>query len=299
MKNAPITVVITTYNDSEYLAAAINSVMAQILLPTQLIIVDDGSDNNDSCKITNKYLNNDSGVTVIYLKKKNGGASSARNLGLKHVSEEFVTFLDADDQMLSNNLQDKFNALKDLNTDYFGVYGSNMTSKRVKDSFVIIDGLASTSQVGKAIEGIPGASYSYLFKSEALKEIKGYDESLRNYEDNDILIRLIKNNKKCKGIDSCGILILMRKNSLSRGGDTKKRLHNTMIFLDKAENENYFDNEELFFRKKTEYLFFVRSIIFKRPIEALEYANIAFSYGKPIGSKQKVIHLLSKLKKSN
>lgn len=297
MKNAPITVVITTYNDSDYLAAAIDSIMAQTLLPTQLIIIDDGSDNDDSCKITNKYLNNDSRIAVIYFKKKNGGASSARNLGLNHVSEEFITFLDADDQMLPNNLQDKFNALKDLTTDYFGVYGVNITSKGVKDSFTNIDGVASTFQVGKNVEGIPGASYSYLFRSEALKEISGYDENLRNYEDNDLLIRLIRNNKKCKGIDSCGILIFMRKNSLSRGGNTKKRLHNAMVFLDKAKNENYFNNEELSFRKKTEYLVFVRSIVFKRPIEALEYAKEAFSYSKPVGSKQKLIYLLSKLKK--
>lgn len=297
MKNAPITVIITTYNDSEYLAAAINSVISQTLLPAQLIIVDDGSDDNNACKITNKYLNNDSGVEVTYFKKKNGGASSARNLGLKHVSEEFVTFLDADDQMLSNNLLDKFNAIKDLSNDYFGVYGSNMTSKRVKDSFASIDGLATTSQVGKAVEGIPGGGYSYLFKSEAIKEIGSYDESLHNNEDIDLIIRLIRNNKKCKSIDSCGILMVMRKNSLSRGGDTKKRFDNTMVFISKAEDENYFDKEELLFRKKTVYLVFIRSIIFKNPIEALHYANVAFSYGKPIGSKQKVIHLLSKLKK--
>lgn len=296
MKNASITVIITTYNDSEYLTAAINSVIFQALSPTQLIVVDDGSENNNACKITNNYMNNKNGIKVIYLKKKNGGASSARNLGLKHVSEKFITFLDADDQMLSNNLQDKFNAVKDLNHDYFGVYGSNMTSERVKDSFASIDGLAATSQVGKAVEGIPGGSCSYLFKSEAIKEIGGYDENLYNNEDNDLIIRLIKNNKKCKGIDSCGILIFMRKNSLSRGGDTRKRFYDTMIFLDKAEDRNYFDKEELLFRKKTAYLIFIRSIIFTKPIEALSYANIAFNYGKPIGFKQKTIHFLSKLK---
>ena len=224
MKNASITVIITTYNDSEYLTAAINSVIFQALSPKQLIVVDDGSENNNACKITNNYINNKNGIKVIYLKKKNGGASSARNLGLKHVSEEFVTFLDADDQMLSNNLLDKFNAIKDLNNDYFGVYGSNMTSKRVKDSFASIDGLATTSQVGKAVEGIPGGSCSYLFKSETIKEIGGYDENLHNNEDNDLIIRLIKNNKKCKSIESCGVLIFMRKNSLSRGGGRNEKV---------------------------------------------------------------------------
>lgn len=298
MKKAPITVIITTYNDSEYLAATIDSVISQTLSPTQLIIVDDGSDNNQACEIINKYLNNKSGIEVVYFKKKNGGASSARNFGLKHVSEEFVTFLDADDKMLSNNLQDKFNAIKYLNNDYFGVYGSNMTSNRVKDSFASIDGLVATSQVGKAVEGIPGGSCSYLFKSDAIKEIGGYDENLHNYEDNDLIIRLIKNNKKCKGINSCGILILMRKNSLSRGGDTKKRFDNTMVFIDKAEDKNYFDKEELLFRKKTIYLIYIRSIMFTKPIEALSYANIAFSYGSPEGNKQKVVKFLSKLIKS-
>lgn len=297
MKNVPISVVITTYNDSEYLSAAIDSVISQTLSPTQLIIVDDGSDNNDACKITNKYLNNNSGIEVIYLKKENGGASSARNFGLTLVSEEFVTFLDADDQMLSNNLQDKFNAIKDLSNDYFGVYGSNITSKKVKDSFINIDGLANTSQVGKAVEGIPGGSRSYLFRYKNLKKIGGYDESLHNNEDHDLIIRLIKDNKKCKGIDSCGILIFKRKNSLSRGGDTKKRFHNTMVFINKAEDKGYFDKEELLLRKKAVYLVYIRSIILKNPIEALAYANTAFSYSDPENKKQKAICFLSKITK--
>lgn len=297
MKNAPITVIITTYNDSEYLAAAINSVISQTLLPAQLIIVDDGSDDNNACKITSKYLNNDSGIEVTYFKKKNGGASSARNLGLKHVSEEFVTFLDADDQMLSNNLLDKFDAIKDLNNDYFGVYSSNMTSKRVKDSFTSIDGLANTSQVGKAVEGIPGGSCSYLFRYKNLKKIGGYDENLHNNEDHDLIIRLIKDNKKCKGIDSCGILIFKRNNSLSRGGDTKKRFYNSMVFINKAEDKGYFDKEELLLRKKAVYLVYIRSIILKNPIEALAYANTAFSYSGPENKKQKAICFLSKITK--
>lgn len=299
MDNAPITVVITTYNDSEYLSTAIDSVISQTLLPTQLLIIDDGSEKNDAYEIVERYIGRESRININYFRKMNGGASSARNLGINKSLCPLITFLDADDKMLPNNLRCKFDSIEKLDNSYFGVYGSATTTEKGKDCFANIDGLATTIQVGKPIDGIPGGSCSYLFRCKALKEIGGFDENLYNNEDYDLLIRLIKNNKKCKGIDSCGISITIRKNSLSRGGDAKKRFDNVMAFIDKAEAEQYFDQEEIKFRRKSVYLGFMKTIFFKNPIESLNYADIAFDYGAPTGFKQKTIYFLAKLRKLN
>jgi len=292
MKNLPISVIITTYNDSEYLSSAIDSIFSQKILPMQLVIVDDGSDSDESYIITNKYISNKRNVNVSYFKKENGGASSARNLGIKHINQPYVTFLDADDEMLPDNLNTKYSAIKKLDDRYFGVYGSGITTERKSHNFIDYDGIACTSYVGKYNVGVPGGCYYYLFRTSCLIKIGCFDEELPNNEDFDILIRLLMSGKACKGSVVCGNLITIRKNSLSRDSNSKKVFNNVMKFLDKAEYENYFDKGELEYRRKYAHLFLVRRIFFKNPSDAFTHIKLAFSYCKPVGWKEKMLYNL-------
>ena len=91
-------VISAVYNVEDYLNDYFKSLVNQSLdfhEHIQLIIVDDGSTDN-SAKIINmwrkKYPNN-----IKYIKKKNAGQSSARNLGLDSVKTSWVTFIDPDD----------------------------------------------------------------------------------------------------------------------------------------------------------------------------------------------------------
>ena len=92
------TVIIPIYNTEAYVEEAINSVVNQSIGfedHIQLILVNDGSTDNSGliCKrYKESYPNN-----IIYLEKKNGGVSSARNLGMKYIKGEYVNFLDSDD----------------------------------------------------------------------------------------------------------------------------------------------------------------------------------------------------------
>lgn len=97
------------YNVEEYLEEAIKSVVNQTLSfekHVQLILVNDGSPDNSEricLKYQQKYPNN-----VVYVKKENGGVSSARNEGLKHVQGKYVNFLDPDDKLSENTLHEVF-----------------------------------------------------------------------------------------------------------------------------------------------------------------------------------------------
>jgi glycosyltransferase involved in cell wall biosynthesis len=292
MDNAPISVIITTYNDAEYLSNAIESVFNQKLLPNQLVIVDDGSDLDQSRIIVNRYISNKKNVSVIYFKKENGGASSARNLGIKHVSQPYVTFLDADDKMLPNNLNIRYNEIKNLNSSYFGVYGSGLTTEGKKQNFIDIDGVINTSYVGKYNEGVPGGCCYYMFRTHYLIEVGGFDEKLFNNEDFDLLIRLIKSGKACKGSIGRGNLITIRNNSLSRGSNPEKIFNNVMGFLYKAEINDYFEKYELNYRKKSAYLSLAKRIILKNPFKAKFFIRQAFFYSKPIGLKENLLYIL-------
>ena len=90
-----ITVVIPVYNGEKYISRAVESVINQPQKEAvEIIIVDDGSiDQSGSIcdKLADKYPN------IRVLHKKNGGVSSARNLGIQNVVTKYVAFLDCDD----------------------------------------------------------------------------------------------------------------------------------------------------------------------------------------------------------
>ena len=74
-----------------FLKRSIPSVLNQALKPLEIIVIDDGSDNNDAEKIVNAFsLHSD--ISILYKKKKNGGPSSARNKGISLAKGGIDTF---------------------------------------------------------------------------------------------------------------------------------------------------------------------------------------------------------------
>jgi len=87
-------VIIPSYNYGRYLPESIESALNQTVPPHEVLIVDDGS-TDDTPKIMERYL---SDSRVKYLRQKNRGVSSARNLGILHSTTELIALLDADDK---------------------------------------------------------------------------------------------------------------------------------------------------------------------------------------------------------
>lgn len=294
MNTSPISVVITTYNDHSYLDQALDSVFSQNLKPSEIIVVDDGSDEYIPDNIVNKFASSSNGLSVSFFRKDNGGASSARNFGLKKSKYPFVAFLDVDDKMLENNLKEKYEIIRHLDDNYFGVYGGSLLSNGKKDSFCNIDGEINVELIDEPNVGIPGGSPFYLFNKQALLGIGGFDEELKCNEDYDLLIRLFKNNKKCKGSTGAGFYRNLRPNSLSRPNDPEKSFIRIMCFLDKAERSIYYSQSFLNKRKMMAHLLLVKSFLLKKKyFSAFKAARKAFGYSKPVTFKQKIIFFLS------
>ena len=89
-----LSVIVPIYNVEKYLKQCIESVIKQQLDSYELILVDDGS-TDSSKSICDNYSKNNANIKVFH--KKNEGASSARNYGLKKASGKYVLFLDSDD----------------------------------------------------------------------------------------------------------------------------------------------------------------------------------------------------------
>lgn len=116
-RNKKYTIISATYNVERYLDKFFKAIVAQSLIFEKniyIIIVDDGSTDNSQNiikKWIQKYPQN-----IQYIKKENGGQSSARNLGLLHVKTKWVTFIDPDD-FISNRYFEIIHNFLNRNTE--------------------------------------------------------------------------------------------------------------------------------------------------------------------------------------
>lgn len=87
-----VSVVIPVFNYARFLSRAIDSVLNQSYGNFEIIVVDDGSTDNTPL-VASMY-----GDLIRYVPKKNGGVSSARNVGILQAKGQYIAFLDADDE---------------------------------------------------------------------------------------------------------------------------------------------------------------------------------------------------------
>ncbi|WP_303286335.1 glycosyltransferase [Marinobacter sp. SS8-8] len=105
---ATVSVVTPTYNRARFLPDAVTSVLSQTFGDLQLIIVDDGSDDNTR-DVLAPFL---ADRRVRYVYQKNQGQSHARNLALKQATGDCIAFLDSDDVWAPDKLEKQLAVLQ-------------------------------------------------------------------------------------------------------------------------------------------------------------------------------------------
>lgn len=101
--NCPkVSIIVPVYNAEIFLSQCLDSIIAQSFKDWECILIDDGS-KDGSGRICDEYAIKDTRFRVFH--KKNGGVSSARNLGIDHMKGEFVIFIDADDLLYPYSIQ--------------------------------------------------------------------------------------------------------------------------------------------------------------------------------------------------
>lgn len=109
-----ITIIVPIYNVEAYLPKCIESILNQTYSNIEIILVNDGSPDN-SGEICKRYANEDKRIKIV--NKPNGGLSDARNAGLNVASGEYVIFVDSDDYIEKNLVNDTYTKLREHSAD--------------------------------------------------------------------------------------------------------------------------------------------------------------------------------------
>ena len=114
--NPKVSIIIPVYNGEKYVEKAIRSALKQTYKNIEVIVVNDGS--TDSTEEIVKQFEN----KIVYLKKENGGVSSALNLGISHMSGDYFSWLSHDDIYKKNKIEEEISFLKRIDNENVILY---------------------------------------------------------------------------------------------------------------------------------------------------------------------------------
>jgi glycosyltransferase involved in cell wall biosynthesis len=205
--HAPEVSVIVIFKDAEpFLEAAIASVCAQTFADWELLLVDDGS-TDASTAIARQHAGLNGG-RVRYLEHAdhaNRGMSATRNLGIGHARGEFIAFLDADDELVPNALDDQVAVLRAHPRvgmvygplEYW--YGWTGDPRDQARDFVHPIGIPADriyeppSLIAHFVQNIGFSPAGILVRRVLLERVGGYEESFRGlYEDQVLAAKLCR-----------------------------------------------------------------------------------------------------------
>ncbi len=188
MSFCPVSVILPTYNRENLIEKGLRSVIKQTLLPAEIIVIDDGSDDN-----TEELVLKTSEQTIIpirYIYQQNKGPSAARNRGILASRYDILAFLDSDDHWHKKKLQLQYSELI-KNEDYLISHTMekwflrgkhlNQKKKHLPRHGMIFDHCLQLCAVGM----------STVMVRKKLFELVGYfDEKLQCCEDYDLWLRV-------------------------------------------------------------------------------------------------------------
>lgn len=241
MQQPLISVIVPCYNQAQYLDECLQSVLDQTYKNWECIIVNDGSPDNTE-DVALDWIKKDS--RFKYIKKENGGLSSARNAGIEIANGEWILPLDCDDK-IGNRYLDL--AEKEFDNGYTIIYAKafyfNDNNKYTRwdlkefkfENFLIFNHIYCSS----------------FFKKSDWIKVGGYDKNfIYGREDWDFWTSILDRNSKVKLLNYDGFFYRVKENSMnvSFNNDNYKKLETDIYFYKKHLNkylefsENPIDN---------------------------------------------------------
>ena len=176
-----ITIIVPVYNVEHYLDKCLDSLINQTYKNLEIIVINDGSIDNSGI-ICQEYAQKDN--RIVYIEKENGGQSEARNMGLDRMTGSYVTFVDSDDWVELDYVENLYKKITEYQADiavgnyysfneaegmyYFHIFGDSCYEK-VYDNVSIFENLYESQEM-KSFALI--SVWGKLYKADLLKHLR-------------------------------------------------------------------------------------------------------------------------------
>lgn len=234
-----VSVIVPVYNTEKYVEKCLTSIANQTMKDFELIIINDGSEDNSETVI-NSWLKNNKNIDVKYFVKKNGGLSDARNYGVTKANGRYISFVDSDDY-IDKNLYKNLEEYMDADVD------------------VIKFKLKTVDENGNVIEKMEGPTFEKCTGEEGFERLCGNDKYIdpaciylyrkefwvnnkfkyevgAYHEDFGLTPFIIINAKTFVSTEQYGYNYLQTNSSITRCNDQKKNIKKAKDILKHYDN---------------------------------------------------------------
>lgn len=198
-----VSVIIPVYNVENEIERCLNSIIVQTYKNIEIIIIDDGSTDNTK-KIIDRFVDIDN--RIIYVHKKNGGPSSARNSGINISSGDYIVFVDGNDCVDKNMIfklvcliiEGDYNFVR---CNYYLSTNENQFFSKGKKIFTNDGAITDNSDKKKLINDIirgkiPTFVWLLIVRKDFIMQIRHFDENIDYMEDKLFYIDLFSKASK-------------------------------------------------------------------------------------------------------
>lgn len=193
MQGLSVAAIIPLYNGARWIGGCLESVLVQTQPAAEIIVVDDGSTDNGA-QIVEALARQDDRVRLLH--KANGGQSSARNAGVRAARARLVAFLDQDDLWYPRHIEEllgPFRADPKLGWSFSDADAMDDSGTVFQRQLLHVRSLdhqrtSLTECVSRDMCILPSAA---IVCRDAFDAVKGFDERLIGYEDDDFFLRLL------------------------------------------------------------------------------------------------------------
>lgn len=245
-----VDVVIPTYQETERLFRAVESVKSQTIQLNKVFIVEDGSPENVRNEITTKYLN-DKQIEVV-LNNHTGLPGAGRKVGIEKSKAEWIAFLDADDTWTSKKIEKQLGAARESGADLIFSNAKIVMNGRHSGSFFSAGRFQTQPSVKELIADNRIVNSSVLVRRSALLAVGVYADSshVRGVEDYATWLRLCVNHSFL-GLDDELVQFEVSQNGIGLSSNPMVRIFALADFVAWSRGSGTIDSPQLRRARKT------------------------------------------------
>ncbi len=223
-----VSAIIPAFNAEDTLGRAIDSVLNQTYPNIESIVVNDGSTDSTEAVAT-AYAG------VRYFHQENKGLARTRNVGVGHALGEYIAFLDADDEWVTNKIERQMHIfLQDNRVDLLGTHRVRV---KVDEHWNVLSRQPSPRADGRLVEvsfkqlirGNRICGSSVVVRRSDFDEMGGFDSSLLAVEDHDLWLRMAAADKRLFNLNEPLYVFYERPGSLRKDLDKVVKAHRDII----------------------------------------------------------------------